>query len=114
LDVRLLSAFKADNKRTSSGQQADNKRCWYGEKGALEWPKELRFALWSGRGWSAACGSGCFPAGGCGGSKGLVNKRMRQRKINFASMLILYIFAFCKRVQMKAFCWCIFFCMSLL
>jgi hypothetical protein len=24
LDVRLLSAFKADNKRTSSGQQADN------------------------------------------------------------------------------------------
>jgi hypothetical protein len=24
--VRLLSAFKADNKRTSSGQQADNKR----------------------------------------------------------------------------------------
>ncbi len=28
LDVRLLSAFKADNKRTSSGQQADNKRCW--------------------------------------------------------------------------------------
>ena len=26
LDVRLLSAFKADNKRTSSGQQADNKR----------------------------------------------------------------------------------------
>ena len=25
LDVRLLSALKADNKRTSSGQQADNK-----------------------------------------------------------------------------------------
>jgi hypothetical protein len=24
LDVRLLSALKADNKRTSSGQQADN------------------------------------------------------------------------------------------
>ena len=26
LDVRLLSAFKADNKRTTSGQQADNNR----------------------------------------------------------------------------------------
>ena len=30
LDVRLLSAFKADNKRTSSGQQADINQCWYG------------------------------------------------------------------------------------
>ncbi|MBR4715594.1 MAG: hypothetical protein IKP34_05385, partial [Bacteroidales bacterium] len=26
---RLLSALKADNKRTTSGQQADNNQCWY-------------------------------------------------------------------------------------
>ena len=36
LDVRLLSAFKADNKRTSSGQQADNNQSWYLEKAMMK------------------------------------------------------------------------------
>jgi hypothetical protein len=37
LDVRLLSAFKADNKRTSSGQQADNRRCWWHPEAEKIW-----------------------------------------------------------------------------
>ena len=40
LVVRLLSAFKADNKRTSSGQQADNNQCWSLSKCTLIRPKK--------------------------------------------------------------------------
>ena len=48
LDVRLLSALKADNKRTSSGQQADNNQCWYGAETALDgrWGSEAGLSVW--------------------------------------------------------------------
>ena len=51
LDVRLLSAFKADIKRTSSGQQADNNRSGY-----VQVLCYVRFMVWAFR----ACFSVCY------------------------------------------------------